>query len=166
MALRTSLYPHPHVSWPRQVLNLIGCILIFPLYRAAAVNTYYPATVDLLISILFAEYCRFNNEKRRIALREAETQPRYKDDIEKHALKLSEQPRAPSLGTLAAIVGWREDPDLWARCLESYKTTRGCTFLLAGIDGNDADDREMVDVFKNVIQINLRSNSMNACFRK
>ncbi|KAJ4397285.1 hypothetical protein N0V93_001509 [Gnomoniopsis smithogilvyi] len=151
MSTRPSLYSHPHVSWLRQLVNLIGCILIFPLYRAAAVNTYYPATVDLLISILLAEYCRFKNESRRIAFREAETQPQYKDDIEKYApTKHSEQPRISSCDTLAAIVGWREDPDLWARCLESYKTTQGCKFLLAGIDGNEPDDLEMVEVFKKV----------------
>lgn len=150
MSLRTSLYPHPHVSWLRQLLNLIGCILIFPLYRSAAINTYYPATVDLLISILLAECCRFNNERRRIAYHDAEAQPRCKDDIEKHALKSSDQPKVSTCETLAAIVGWREDPGLWARCLESYKTTRGCKFLLAGIDGNDLDDREMVEVFKKV----------------
>lgn len=36
------------------------------------------------------------------------------------------------------------------RCLESYETTLGCKILLAGIDGNDAGDLEMVEVFKKV----------------
>lgn len=150
MSIPTSPYPHPQVSWFRQLLNLIGCILIVPLYRAAAVNTWYPATVDLLISVVLAECCRFNNESRRIAYRDALTQPRYKDDIEKHATKMTGQPGNSSCETLASIVGWREDPELWARCLESYKTARGCKFLLAGIDGNELDDREMVDVFNKV----------------
>lgn len=150
MSLRTPLYPHPHVSWFRQSLNLIGCILIVPLYRAAAVNTWYPATVDLLISILLAEFCRFNNESRRIAYRDAEAQLRYKDDIEKNALKVADQPGGATCETLAAVVGWREDPNLWERCLESYKTARRCKFLLAGIDGNESDDLEMVDIFKQV----------------
>ena len=36
---------------------------------------------------------------------------------------------------MAAIVGWREDPALYQRALESYRRARGCVFLLAGIDG-------------------------------
>lgn len=147
-------YPHPQVSWFRQLLNFVGCLLLLPICRAFAVNTRYPATVDLLISILLAECCRFNNESRRIAYRETETQHRSKDDVEKRPLRSSHGQQlghsAPRCETVAAIVGWREDPELWARCLESYKTTRGCRFLLAGIDGIDEDDREMVDVFGKV----------------
>ncbi|KAJ0108708.1 hypothetical protein J7T55_011198 [Diaporthe amygdali] len=140
----------PRVHWFRQVLNLIGCLVIFPLYRAAAVNTYYPATVDLLISILLAEYCRFNNEGRRIAFREAASHPKDKEDVEKHALAAAASRHSASSEAITAIVGWREDPSLWARCLESYKTASGCKFLLAGIDGHDSDDMEMIDIFKKV----------------
>lgn len=150
MSLHTSIYPHPHVSWFWQLLNLLGCILIFPLYRAAAVNTYYPATVDLLISILLAEFCRFNNEGRRIAFREEEARPRSKDDIEKQTLSMSKGSGPSTCDTMAAIVGWREDPNLWARCLESYKTARGCKFVLAGVDGHDEDDQEMIEIFQKV----------------
>lgn len=143
----------PRVHWFRQVLNLIGCLVIFPLYRAAAVNTYYPATVDLLISILLAEYCRFNNEGRRIAFREAASHPKDKEDVEKHALAAAASRHSASSEAITAIVGWREDPSLWARCLESYKTASGCKFLLAGIDGHDSDDMEMIDIFKKVRQL-------------
>lgn len=142
----------PRVHWSRQALNLVGCVVIFLLYRAAALNTYYPATVDLLISILLAEYCRFNNEGRRIAFRQAASHPKDKEDVEKHALAASPRREAESSEAIAAIVGWREDSALWARCLESYKTARGCKFLLAGIDGHDSDDMEMIDIFKKVRQ--------------
>lgn len=149
-----SSYPssnyHPHISWFRQVLNVIGCLLVIPLYRAALVNTYYPATVELLLSVLLAEFCRFKNEGRRISFRESESQPRYKDDVEKSAALALEQQVASNCDTMAAVVGWREDPELWQRCLESYRTARGCKFLLAGVDGDDADDQEMVEVFKKV----------------
>lgn len=142
----------PRVHWTRQVLNLVGCVAIFLLYRAAAINTYYPATVDLLISILLAEYCRFNNEGRRIAFRQAASHPKDKEDVEKHALTATARREAASSEAVAAIVGWREDPTLWARCLDSYKTAVGCKFLLAGIDGHDSDDMEMIDIFKKVRQ--------------
>lgn len=142
----------PRVHWSRQALNLVGCVVIFLFYRAAALNTYYPATVDLLISILLAEYCRFNNEGRRIAFREAASQPKDKEDVEKHALAVGARPEATSSEAIVAIVGWREDPALWARCLDSYKAAVGCKFLLAGIDGHDSDDMEMIDIFKKVRQ--------------
>lgn len=154
-SLSYSLNSHPHVSLFRQVLNFIGCLLIFPLYRAAAVNTYYPATVDLLISICLAEFCRFTNEGRRIALNKSKTQPREKDDVEKHAALGYNHPGAPTCEAMASIVGWREDPDLWERCLESYKTATGCKFVLVGIDGNDVDDKEMVDIFRKVPLISV-----------
>ncbi|POS74039.1 hypothetical protein DHEL01_v207566 [Diaporthe helianthi] len=135
----------PRVHWSRQAVNLFGCVVIFLLYRAAALNTYYPATVDLLISILLAEYCRFNNEGRRIAFRQAASYPKDKEDVEKQA-----RHEAASSEAIAAIVGWREDPALWTRCLESYKTAVGCKFVVAGIDGHDSDDSEMIDIFKEV----------------
>lgn len=146
---------HPHTSWFRQLLNLIGCLLIFPLYRAAAVNTLWPATVDLLISICLAELCRFTNEGRRIAWREIEAAPtREKEDVEKGGLLPGGGGGgggAPAVAeAMASIVGWREDPDLWERCLESYKDATGCRFVLVGIDGHDADDQEMVNIFKKV----------------
>lgn len=155
MSAHASLQPHPHVSWIRQLANFLGCLAIIPMCRALAVNTRYPATVDLLATILLAELCRFNNEGRRIAFREAQTQtqPPAKDnvDVEKRGLRLpAKQPGNTGCDTIAAIVGWREDPELWERCLESYKTARGCKFLLAGIDGIDEDDQEMVDVFNKV----------------
>lgn len=164
---------HPHVPWLRQLLNFIGCLLIFPLYRAAAINTLWPATVDLLISISLAELCRFTNEGRRIAFREIGAQPRReKEDVEKGVGGLLgaqagssssspsmssssssvgyDQDGAPVAEAMASIVGWREDPDLWERCLESYKAATGCRFVLCGIDGHDTDDKEMVDIFQKV----------------
>jgi hyaluronan synthase len=154
----------PRVHWSRQALNIAGCVVVFLLYRAAALNTYYPATVDLLISILLAEYCRFNNEGRRIAFRQAASHPGPKDkeDVEKQALAASYQREAESSEAIAAVVGWREDPALWARCLESYKTAVGCKFLLAGIDGHESDDTEMIDVFKKVRQFPDTDNRADA----
>ncbi|KAK7987414.1 hypothetical protein PG989_007729 [Apiospora arundinis] len=160
---------HPKVSLLRQALNVLGCMCIFPLYRAAGVNTRYPATVDLLISIFFAEYCRFTNEGRRIALsseREAAASSSEKgrdlrllddygggagdrDHDDESTIGLAPpEPASPSGDAIATIVGWREDPGLWRRCLESYKTASGWAFLIVGIDGDEPDDQEMIGVFR------------------
>lgn len=156
--MSSQYYSHPHVPWYRQLLNLMGCLLIIPLYRASLVNTFYPSTFELLFSIVLAEFCRYKNAGRRTAFRELESQPtRYKDDVEKNAhhphggvLEAQGGPGASSCDTVAFVVGWREDPVLWQKCLESYKTAVNCRFLIAGVDGHDADDQEMVDVFKKV----------------
>jgi hyaluronan synthase len=51
---------------------------------------------------------------------------------------------------MAAIVGYREDPDLFYRALESYKATEGLDFTLVGVDGDQAADMDMVRVFQMV----------------
>lgn len=51
---------------------------------------------------------------------------------------------------MATIVGYREDPDLFARALDSYKSAAECRFVLVGVDGDDTPDMEMVHVFKGV----------------
>lgn len=157
---------HPHTSWARQFLNLLGCLLLLPLFHAATVYTRWPATVDLCLAVGLAELCRFANDRRRAAWREAGAPPRREkeedDDVEwKGASGTtttiravgdndSSSDNALAAEAMASIVGWREDPALWRRCLESYKHAAGCRFVLVGIDGHNADDKEMVDVFQKV----------------
>ncbi|TLD15739.1 uncharacterized protein PgNI_00134 [Pyricularia grisea] len=142
----------PRVTKTRQALNIIGCICVFLLHRAAGVYTQYPALVDLLISVFFAEYCRFTNEGRRIALARAEDSASVKHlDVaqEESKIGLGPAPAAQlSCDAVAMIVGWREDSTLWRRCLESYNNANGWAFMVVGIDGDDAEDEEMIDVFR------------------
>ncbi|KAK8104482.1 uncharacterized protein PG998_011515 [Apiospora kogelbergensis] len=171
-AHQTSLWTgHPKVTLLRQVLNLIGCLCIFPLYRAAGTHTSHPATVDLLISILFAEYCRFTNEGRRIALIEREEnsskerQELLLDAGDQEATIGLATPEAtgPNCDAIAMIVGWREDPGLWRRCLESYKSASGWAFMIVGIDGDEPDDKEMIDVFQQLDEDDIREIAMSRC---
>lgn len=53
---------------------------------------------------------------------------------------------------VGCVVGWREDEELYARCLESLLTTPSCTTIVAGIDGDEVEDERMVDVFQKVWQ--------------
>lgn len=53
---------------------------------------------------------------------------------------------------IGCVVGWREDEELYARCLESLQSTPSCTTIVAGIDGDEAEDERMVDVFHKVSQ--------------
>lgn len=47
---------------------------------------------------------------------------------------------------LASVVGYREDPTVFAKCLESFKGCLGLHTLLVGIDGDQAQDIEVADI--------------------
>lgn len=49
---------------------------------------------------------------------------------------------------IGCVVGWREDEELYARCLDSLKRTPTCNTIIAGIDGDEAEDERMIDVFQ------------------
>lgn len=140
----------PHISWTRKILNIVGCLLSLPLYWLMTVHCRYPVTLDLIVTIMLTELNRFNNEGRRIRLYEEESpSPRKGIDVEKSDPEL--QPAVPRLDCMAAVVGWREDPGLFTRALDSYKSAKCCKFLLVGIDGDEAEDMDMVNVFNQVL---------------
>ncbi|PVH76865.1 glycosyltransferase family 2 protein [Cadophora sp. DSE1049] len=45
------------------------------------------------------------------------------------------------------VVGWREDEDLYRKCLEGLAADPRCGPIIAGIDGDTTEDEEMVNVF-------------------
>ncbi len=142
-----------HVSWWRQAINLFCCALSLPLYFVMTVSSDYPITLDMLTTIMLAELNRFFNEQRRqrFYCKGRSGQDQSSEDInleKKEDIRLQRTP--PGLDCIAAVVGWREDPSLFARAMESYKSARGCAFLLVGIDGDEAEDQEMVNVFLRV----------------
>lgn len=139
----------PHVSQLRQFINFLGCFLIIPLYYLITGCTKFPLTLDLMISIFVAEYNRWANENRRSRL--GETPPSNpSQDIEKAFPILPDTINKDITRCMAAIVGYREDPKLFYRALNSYKATEGLEFTLVGVDGDQAADMEMVRVFEMV----------------
>ncbi|CRL28903.1 unnamed protein product [Penicillium camemberti] len=135
----------PDVSLFRQFLNLLGCILVVPLYLFITHFTRHPATLDILMTIFSAEYNRFANESRR---RQLKAPSHAVQDPENACYRLTDAKKATEC--MATIVGYREDPDLFARALGSYKTAAECRFVLVGVDGDDTPDMEMVHVFEGV----------------
>ncbi|PYH45952.1 chitin synthase [Aspergillus saccharolyticus JOP 1030-1] len=132
----------PQVPLLRQILNGVGCLLILPLYYYLTAATRHPLTLDLLLTILAAEYNRFTNERRRRRLYCAD---QYAADPEKPRVDAHTGPDC-----MAAVVGYREDPGLFARALNSYRAAEGCRFMLVGIDGDEPADMEMVRVFQSI----------------
>ncbi|KAI9929719.1 hypothetical protein ASPWEDRAFT_41067 [Aspergillus wentii DTO 134E9] len=133
----------PVVSVARQFVNFLGCLVILPVYWFITKFSRHPLTLDILISIFVAEFNRYANEGRRRTLYKSNTTA----DIEKRALS-----PCFDIGPdcMSVVVGYREDPDLFSRALQSYKTAQGCRFLLVGVDGDNGPDLEMVDVFQQV----------------
>lgn len=139
----------PHVSQLRQFFNFLGCLLIIPVYYFITGCTKFPLTLDLMISIFVAEYNRWANENRRLRL--SETPPSTpSQDIEKAFPILPGTINKDITRCMTAIVGYREDPKLFYRALDSYKATEGLEFTLVGVDGDQAADMEMVRVFEMV----------------
>jgi hyaluronan synthase len=135
----------PDVSRFRQFLNFLGCILVLPIYSIITGYTRHPLTLDVLLTIFAAEYNRYTNETRRQQLQGSS---RTVQDPEKATYLPTATDRATEC--MAAIVGYREDPELFARALDSYKLASECRFVLVGVDGDDVPDMEMVRVFQNV----------------
>lgn len=151
----------PSISSPRQVsylrmaLNVFGCAICLPVFWLATVHCRWPVTLDLIFTIALAELTRYVNEGRRMAYHEDEcVSPVVKEkmDPEKTAFDVESVSSSvmARLDTMAAVVGWREDPALYTRALQSYRRARGCVFLIAGIDGDEKQDEDMVDVFNMV----------------
>ncbi|KAL7898575.1 glycosyltransferase family 2 protein [Trichoderma sp. SZMC 28014] len=159
-----------HTTLLRMLINVIGCLVSIPAYWAITVHCHYPVTLDLVFTILLTELNRLVNEGRRIQFYDEESpEPLLPPRDEKYLLtpqdegygsytstpyneknmSFMESQIVPQsrLDSMAAVVGWREDPALFTRALESYKSAKHCTFMLVGIDGDDVADRDMVDVF-------------------
>lgn len=139
----------------RQVLNVIGCALAIPLYYLTTAHSRYPVTLDIVITIALTEFNRYVIEGHRSAFRGrylgfSDHDSEVSTEKEHNIFDIEKRPISAKLECLAAVVGWREDPSLYARALESYKTSGACVFLLAGIDGDEEEDQEMVKVFNRV----------------
>ncbi|KAK7402900.1 hypothetical protein QQX98_011350 [Neonectria punicea] len=140
-----------HVSVLRQLINVIGCIFIIPVFYLATVQSLYPMTMDMLINIMLTEYNRFSNEGRRLSFYSTSNgSPRQNNGTVRGKADLEMQKPPSKLNCMVAVVGYREDPELFTRALESYKSARGHSFMIIGIDGDDAEDQDMADVFDKV----------------
>ncbi|KAH7021967.1 glycosyltransferase family 2 protein [Ilyonectria destructans] len=142
------------VSLLRKIFNVIVGLISVPAFWVLTVRCAWPITLDMIVVIALTELNRFFNEGRRIALYEQGVSPN--NDAESKNLDLELEPPKSRLDCMAAVVGWREDPALFTRALESYKSAIGCDFLLVGIDGDEADDQDMVDVFNSVYPANSK----------
>lgn len=136
--------------------NFIGCLVAATLYHYLTFYwSDYFFTFDTIMTVYFAEHCGWANERVR---QRGDTHAQRKSEVYPD-LSLAERgeyrtpPKRspePDLGCIAAIVGYREDPVIYTKALESYRDAERCQFVLACIDGNQKEDQAMVDVFQKV----------------
>lgn len=162
--LSPSISSPRQVSYSRMALNVVGCAVSLPIFWLATVHCRWPVTLDLLFTIALAELTRYVNEGRRMAYHEdgcISPVVKEKMDPEKAGFDVESISSSVTtrLDTMAAIVGWREEPALYTRALESYRRARGCVFLIAGVDGDEKQDEDMVDVFNLVSILTFENDS-------
>lgn len=118
-------------------------------------------TLDLIIKLLFtfAYTHGFTNILSR-SRKPNQSQPKHPGEqpiIFEHAdgpasyeKRLPDTPLCQNQRIIATVVGWREDKDLYRKCLESFANDQSCGPLIAGIDGDTAEDEDMVKIFLSV----------------
>jgi hyaluronan synthase len=125
-------------SWTHQFLNAVLCVVAFTiifLYLHRYV-TAFPITIESIWQISLAEVNRRKNIKRiqRIT------------PVGDEELGLKEGEKKSVVRHMASVVGYREEPGLFKKCLQSYRNSAGLEIMLVGIDGDQAEDMEMVRI--------------------
>lgn len=103
--------------------------LYFRRYVAA-----FPITIESLWQITLAEVNRRKNIKRiqkTTPVLDEESNMGEKKSVVRH---------------MASVVGYREEPNLFKKCLQSYRGSPGLEIMLVGIDGDHTADMEMVRI--------------------
>ena len=128
---------------PLQILQRLYLILFMALV-CLFVKGYtfeFPLLLEGAFQILLSEVNRSKNFKRlKLYLESIELSPA---DVEKNVHQGKACQRY-----VGGVVGYREDPDIFKRCLESYRDhgNKSLSTLVIGIDGNEVEDEEMVKI--------------------
>lgn len=131
-------------SLNRQVFNSFLCIASF-----AAIFTYFrryvglfPVTLETIVVISLAEVNRRKNIGRIRKLEQTLSPSDQETGIKDKA--------QVAVRHIASVVGYREEPNLFRKCLQSYRGSPGLELMLVGIDGDGEGDMEMVHITEEV----------------
>ncbi|KAG4034925.1 hypothetical protein MFRU_002g02740 [Monilinia fructicola] len=140
-------------SFRRQIFNSILCVVTFFYFWTyfRKFITVAPITVESLWQISLAEINRKKNVERvkkleqKLSFQDAEKGRQTKEDV--------------AARCISSVVGYREEANLWRKCLQSYYNSPGLEIMLIGIDGDHDGDMEMISVaqqvFPDLIKIHL-----------
>lgn len=131
-------------SFRRQIFNSILCVVTFFYFWTyfRKFITVAPITVESLWQISLAEINRKKNVERvkkleqKLSFQDAEKGRQTKEDV--------------AARCISSVVGYREEANLWRKCLQSYYNSPGLEIMLIGIDGDHDGDMEMISVAQQV----------------
>ena len=135
-----ALPPQP-VRW-KQILNAAtGLLLLWWLYRYfRRYVEWFPITIESLLQIVLSEFNRQKNLRRVASLDH--------DSASDEEKGFGARKRATRC--LASVVGYREEPTVFRKCLQSYYRSPGLEVIVIGIDGDQSEDLLMVEIAEEV----------------
>lgn len=130
-------------SWTQQAFNTVLCVLTFTLISVYFRRYVYllPITFETVLQILLAEVNRRKSVRRIRQLEHKFSKVDKEDGMEEKELAVRH---------MASVVGYREEPNLFRKCLQSYRGSPGLELMLVGVDGDHDDDMEMVRIAQEV----------------
>ncbi|SMY30007.1 unnamed protein product [Zymoseptoria tritici ST99CH_1A5] len=117
----------------RQVFNVLTTIVLCSAVAGVFISFRFPGTWIRSGEILIAIYDRLFASRK-------------KNDHDPEAVILEKQ---TSKDTVGCAVGWREEEDIFERCLEALKASDVCA-VVVGVDGDTTEDMPMLGVFGDV----------------
>ncbi|KAK7730065.1 hypothetical protein SLS57_001725 [Botryosphaeria dothidea] len=123
-----------------QTLSLVITVLL--ICNVIARYTFgFPLLIEGVLQIFFSE---LNHHKQHRRYQRFEEQSNDVEELGEKAVARTE--------CVGAVIGYREDPNLFRKCLESYRddASRTVRVLVIGIDGNDDEDMKMVRTAEHV----------------
>ncbi len=139
-------------SWTRQLLNAVTCVLtfatIFVYFRRYV--SLFPIMFESIWQISLAEVNRRKNVRRIQQLERRITSTDEEDGIPGKELAVRH---------MASVVGYREEPNLFRKCLQSYRGSPGLELMIVGIDGDHDGDMEMVRIVEEVVSALLSAGA-------
>lgn len=123
-----------------QTLSLVITVLL--ICNVIARYTFgFPLLIEGVLQIFFSE---LNHRKQHRRYQRFEEQSNDVEELGEKALARTE--------CVGAVIGYREDPNLFRKCLESYRddASRTVRVLVIGIDGNDDEDMKMARTAEHV----------------
>lgn len=134
------LWPHEATKSIIRAFYLIVTILLA--FKVVVRYTYgFPLLIEGVLQIILSEV---NHRKQTRRYRQFEQQGQDCEGLGEEASRRTE--------CVGAVIGYREDPVIFRKCLESYRDDSSCavSVLVVGIDGNEAEDLQMIGTVEKV----------------
>ncbi|KAK2599897.1 hypothetical protein N8I77_011614 [Diaporthe amygdali] len=133
----------------------------FTLFRLGYLILTVDAVIKLFLTFIYT-HLNFEDKSERTKARESLANRKNLSVVEPQEPGELEDLKVPLVSVndltlhneepevVGCVVGWREDEELYAQCLQSLISSPSCTAIVAGIDGDEGEDERMVEIFQRV----------------